>query len=383
VGAKVALAIMTARKPTFFIVVTFTIHMTAPVIFLIHNFSRLSQVAMLRNSAANDALKSADRRCWLLRVGAKRERLCSSSGANLPTTSAYRMNLAQEEKGEPVIASHKLCSRSGVINHRFAMMTIYADSEWQTRKSWVQYVFPNRTEEILSPCMVTVRTVGVSILLIAIAFVPGIIDRSCWTRRTLFAHFSPFYIGGLMAPSPSQPERPLEDYREYLYLLARMEFDQRFQGKLDLSGVVQQTLLEAHQALGQRQGHGNGQKAAWLRKILANNLTDEVRRLGAASRDVAREVSLEAALDDSSCRLLACLAADQSSPSRKVIREEQLLRMADALSHLPNDQRRAIELHYLKACSLAQVAAEMGRSKGAVASLVFRGLAKLREMLEE
>ena len=34
---------------------------------------------------------------------------------------------AQEEKGEPVIASHKLCSRSGVINHRFAMMTFYAD----------------------------------------------------------------------------------------------------------------------------------------------------------------------------------------------------------------------------------------------------------------
>jgi RNA polymerase sigma-70 factor (ECF subfamily) len=183
--------------------------------------------------------------------------------------------------------------------------------------------------------------------------------------------------------SPSQRDRPLEDYREYLYLLARLEFDQRFQGKLDLSGVIQQTLLEAHQGIVQFQGQNESQKAAWLRRILANNLTDAMRRLGAAARDVNREQSLQTALDDSSCRLQACLATDESSPSRKVIREEQLLRMADALTRLPEDQRRAVELHHLKGQPLAQVAEEMGRSKGAVASLVFRGLENLRTMLEE
>ena len=188
-----------------------------------------------------------------------------------------------------------------------------------------------------------------------------------------------------MAHSPNshiQSDRPLEEYREYLHLLARLEFDHRFEGKLDISGVVQQTLLEAHQNMAQCRGQSDDQRTNWLRKILANNLTDEIRRLGAACRDVSREVSLDVALGDSSCRLQPCLTGDESSPSQKLNREEQLLRMADALARLPDDQRRAVELHHLKGCPLAEVAADMGRSKGAVASLVFRGLGKLRNILE-
>lgn len=186
----------------------------------------------------------------------------------------------------------------------------------------------------------------------------------------------------VMTQQIDAPEPSLERFRPYLHLLARMQMEPQFQGKLDLSGVVQQTLWEAYQDRGRFQGQSEAQQAAWLRTILAHNLTDEFRKLGAAVRDVVRERSLQAALEDSSARLEGWLAAEQSSPSEQAMRQEQSLRLAEALAELPEDQRRAIELHHLQGLSLAEAAEQMGRSKGAVASLLFRGLERLRGRLQ-
>lgn len=174
----------------------------------------------------------------------------------------------------------------------------------------------------------------------------------------------------------------LERYRPYLTLLLRLQLQPRMRGKLDLSGIVQQTLWEAHQTLERRVAQGEVEPLALLRQLLANNLADELRRARALKRDVAREQSLEAALQQSSAQLEGFVAARQSSPSVKAQRNEELLRMATALEEMPSAQRQAVELHYLRGWALAEIADQLDRTKPAVAGLLQRGLAFLRQRLE-
>jgi hypothetical protein len=126
----------------------------------------------------------------------------------------------------------------------------------------------------------------------------------------------------------------LERFRAYLELLARLHLDPRLQGKVDLSGVVQQTLWEGHRTLGPSPSPDDDPLAALLRRLLAPNLADEVRKCYAGKRDVQRERSLDAPLEASSARLEASLAADQSTPEQRAGRNEDLLRLAAALERL-------------------------------------------------
>ena len=175
--------------------------------------------------------------------------------------------------------------------------------------------------------------------------------------------------------------RHLDGFREYLRLLARLQLSARLTGKIDLSGVVQQTLLEAYQA-GDGFPSGAAQQAAWLRRALANNLTDDIRRLGSRGQERVEERSLEQALEASSARLEAWLVSEESTPGRAAVHKEQLARLAGALLELPDDQRVAVELHHLEGQALADVGRRLGRSREAVAGLVFRGLKKLRSLMD-
>jgi RNA polymerase sigma-70 factor (ECF subfamily) len=175
----------------------------------------------------------------------------------------------------------------------------------------------------------------------------------------------------------------VEQFRSYLLLLARMHLGREAGHRLDPSDLVQQTLLDAHRQRGDFRGSEPAEMAAWLRRMLACNLADAWRALKRGKRDLAREQSLEAALAESSARVEVWLAAEQSSPSQQAAQNEQLLRLADALTTLPEPQREAVVLHYWQELPLAEVAEQMGRSPASVAGLLQRGLKALRGLLAE
>jgi RNA polymerase sigma-70 factor (ECF subfamily) len=188
---------------------------------------------------------------------------------------------------------------------------------------------------------------------------------------------------GIMNTSANSSERPLGEYREYLCVLARLQLGGRLQGKLDASDLVQQTILKAHAGRTLFRGGTEAQWRRWLRTILANELINAAREFETEARDLQRERSLEDELDRSSARLESLLVADQSSPSEGASRGEDLFRLARALSRLPEDQRQVIELHHLKGFTVADVAADVGRTRSAVVGLLYRGLKRLRSLLAE
>ena len=185
-----------------------------------------------------------------------------------------------------------------------------------------------------------------------------------------------------MVTTDKRDDWALERYSQYLRLLARLQLDHRLSAKLDASDVVQQTLLQAHEHKDQFRGQSEAELIGWLRTILANTLAGAVRRFTTEARDFGRERSLQDSLNQSSARLEGFLAAEQSSPSERVMRVEELVRLAEALGQLPDDQRQVVELHHLKGLPVAEVAEFLGRTKPAVMGLLFRGLKKLRAILE-
>jgi RNA polymerase sigma-70 factor (ECF subfamily) len=175
----------------------------------------------------------------------------------------------------------------------------------------------------------------------------------------------------------------VERYRSYLLLLAQMHVGRGGGNRLDPSDLVQQTLLDAHRQREQFRGSSPAEMAAWLRRMLACNVADAWRSLKRGKRDVGRERSLEAELVESSSRLATCLTSAKSSPSQQAMRQEEILRLADAVAALSEAQREAVLLHYWQGLPLAEVASAMKRTPASVAGLLQRGLKALRELLSE
>jgi RNA polymerase sigma-70 factor, ECF subfamily len=184
-------------------------------------------------------------------------------------------------------------------------------------------------------------------------------------------------------PPPTDANGPLERFRAYLETLKSIQLDPRLRSRFGLSDVIQITLLKAYRALERITALDEEGQKRWLRRMLLNTLRDEIARNRAARRDVALEQSLEAAVEASSFRVNEWLAVEDTSPSERLIEQEEGLRLLEALAQLPERKREAIILQRWHGWKLADIAAHLGCTTGAVAGLHAHGLAKLKELLPE
>lgn len=157
-------------------------------------------------------------------------------------------------------------------------------------------------------------------------------------------------------------------YRVALSQYARRLLNPKLAQRIDLSGVVQQTLVDALAAppLTDQPVWG------WLRTLLRRNYIDAARRERAARRDGRRDRPLSGADD----------VAFGETPSRCVQLAEETASLLTALETLPPDQLESVRLRYLDGLGVDEIAATTGKSRAAVAGLLRRGLAALRERLD-
>jgi RNA polymerase sigma-70 factor (ECF subfamily) len=171
----------------------------------------------------------------------------------------------------------------------------------------------------------------------------------------------------------------LEEYREYLRLLARPRVGRGLQVRLDPSDLVQEVLLEAHRDFGQFLGRTEAELTAWLRRILVRNLADQVKHHQSQRRDYTREQPLELLVEQAH----EALAAPLSTPSAHAARREQAVVLANALTQLSDDYREVITRRHVEGQSFEAIAAATGRSPGAVRMLWMRALERLGSLLEQ
>ncbi|MEZ6044633.1 MAG: sigma-70 family RNA polymerase sigma factor [Planctomycetaceae bacterium] len=175
----------------------------------------------------------------------------------------------------------------------------------------------------------------------------------------------------------------LEQYRPYLQMLARNQFETWMQSKNDASDIVQESMLDACRGLRQFQGDTEAEWLAWLKQIVAHNLQDQVRHFkGAAKRDVNLERSWNYSPNGNSGVVERAPGADDPRPSQIMMQSEREQQLARAISLLSEDYREVIRLRNLQRLSFNEVAEQMGRTRSATQMLWTRAMVKLTEEMK-
>jgi RNA polymerase sigma-70 factor, ECF subfamily len=172
-------------------------------------------------------------------------------------------------------------------------------------------------------------------------------------------------------------------HRARLRRMVAVRLDHRLGARIDPSDVVQEALADAAVHLDDYLRDRPLPFYPWLRQFAWERLCKLHRHhIHAQRRSINREES-DMALPDESVRQLAHrLLANDTSPSRRLIRQEQRERVRAALGELAPRDREILVMRHLEQMETFEIAAALGITEGAVRNRQFRALTRLRSLLE-
>jgi RNA polymerase sigma-70 factor (ECF subfamily) len=174
-------------------------------------------------------------------------------------------------------------------------------------------------------------------------------------------------------------ERLFERHRPRLHDFVDAHLDPLLRARLDASDVVQETQLEAARRLADFLQRRPMPFRLWLCKTAYERLLMLRRQhVGAARRSVRREVQLP---DRSSLVLVRNLMAPNSSPSRRLSRQEQAHRVQQALGGLPEADREILLMRHAEDLSYEEIGCILGIEAATARKRAGRALVRLHKIL--
>jgi RNA polymerase sigma-70 factor (ECF subfamily) len=172
-------------------------------------------------------------------------------------------------------------------------------------------------------------------------------------------------------------------HRSRLARMVALRMDARLRGRVDVSDVVQDALIEAAERLPKYLGERPMPFFLWLRFLTSQRLAGLARaNLGAQARDVRREVLLEAGTQVTGAAMAGELFAQHTSPSQAAGRAELRERVVAALEALDPLDREILALRHFEALSNEEAARELGIEPAAASKRFLRALGRLKPLLD-
>ena len=171
-------------------------------------------------------------------------------------------------------------------------------------------------------------------------------------------------------------------HRDRLRRLIAVRLNRRLAARLDPSDLVQDVLIKANHQLEGFLRERPLPFYAWLRQIALQRLIDIHRRHFLAGRRSVLREEPPALPDESVAELADLLVSSQSTPSKQLLREELQARVRKALLELGERDREVLVMRHLEEMAMAEIAAVLGVSEGAVKVRHLRALKRLHGALQ-
>jgi RNA polymerase sigma-70 factor (ECF subfamily) len=174
--------------------------------------------------------------------------------------------------------------------------------------------------------------------------------------------------------------------RSRLRRMVAFRLDQRLQGRVDPSDVLQDAYLEAWKDLGAYLREPPMPFFLWLRSVASSKLRELHRHhLGTQMRDPRREVSIHGvAMPETTATALAAeLLGNLTRASEEAVRVEIKLRLQEALDTMDSLDREVLALRHFEQLSPAETAQVLGINEKAAGMRYVRALRRLKEILSD